>query len=234
MRLAAVHLCAHHALLPLQQVTQLEPLPTANLVKWRQQVRWYTAPLEQIVVKEEGIKTLADGTEVEVMMDTLREDVRTDLPHIRSADDQQQALFARFQDVEWTYVKPPAPAAGGATDPSVKWWRKVPQLKDPGGALSERWENELAYVVAWCTAKLLLMRQINDRCLDRMGLPAGFIDSLPKHAKVSAPPPPLRNGRARLRVVTPALGGGRAVVVRWSSRSRLAPRDGSQRHHPMH
>ena len=47
-------------------VTELGPVPATNLVKWRQQVRWYTAPLEQIIVKQEGLKTLADGSQVEV------------------------------------------------------------------------------------------------------------------------------------------------------------------------
>ena len=62
-------------------VTELGPLPAVNLVKWRQQVKWYTAPLEQIIVKEEGYKTLADGTQVEVMLDVVREDVRRTYPY---------------------------------------------------------------------------------------------------------------------------------------------------------
>ena len=33
-------------------VAELSPLPSVNIIKWRQQVRWYTAPLEQIIVKE--------------------------------------------------------------------------------------------------------------------------------------------------------------------------------------
>ena len=40
-------------------VAELAPLPSANLVKWRQQLKWYTAPLEQIIVKEEGVKRCA-------------------------------------------------------------------------------------------------------------------------------------------------------------------------------
>jgi hypothetical protein len=75
------------------QIAALEPLPQTNLSKWRQQVKWYTAPLEQIIVKEEGFKTLADGSQVEVMMDTLREDVRIELPKLVKADGEQQVRF---------------------------------------------------------------------------------------------------------------------------------------------
>ena len=52
----------------------LNPNPNPN------QVRWYTAPLAQIIVKEAGFKTLADGERVEVMLDVVREDVRRDHP----------------------------------------------------------------------------------------------------------------------------------------------------------
>jgi hypothetical protein len=45
-------------------VAELAPPPTVNVLKWRQQARWYLAPLEQIIVKEAGLKTLADGSEV--------------------------------------------------------------------------------------------------------------------------------------------------------------------------
>ena len=92
-------------------VAELAPLPPANVSKWRQQVRWYTAPLEQIIVKEDGVKTLEDGTEVEVVHDVVREDVRVELPILIKCDDEQQALYARFLDVEWHYVKPTAKEA---------------------------------------------------------------------------------------------------------------------------
>ena len=45
-------------------VEMLEPVPSANMDKWRQQITWYTAPLSQIIVKETAIKKLADGDEV--------------------------------------------------------------------------------------------------------------------------------------------------------------------------
>ena len=43
-------------------VVELRPPPAANLLKWRQQLCWYTAPLEQIIVKEEGVSMLADSS----------------------------------------------------------------------------------------------------------------------------------------------------------------------------
>ena len=48
------------------QLAELTPPPSSNLQKWRQELRWYTAPLEQIIVREPGYKTLADGERVEV------------------------------------------------------------------------------------------------------------------------------------------------------------------------
>ena len=166
------------------QVAELAPLPPANLVKWRQQAKWYIAPLEQIIVKEEGLKTLADGTQVEVMKDVLREDVRQQLPQLRACDDAQQALYARFIDVEWEYAKPKPPAGGAGESATAKWWKKVAVMK--GGdrtTLSEHWEKELSFVVAWAASQLAMCRQVNDACLERMETPEAFIEALPKHAK---------------------------------------------------
>ena len=61
--------------------------------------------------------------------------------------------------------------------------RKVPALKEAGGSLSNKWAVELASIVAWCTSKLVVLRGVNDRCLERMEVPAEFTESLPKHAK---------------------------------------------------
>ena len=43
------------------QLTELAPLPAANLIKWRQQLKWYLAPLEQIIVKEEVRRAVEGG-----------------------------------------------------------------------------------------------------------------------------------------------------------------------------
>ena len=142
---------------PLQQ---LEPLPAANLAKWRQQVRWYTAPLEQIIVKELGFKTLDDGEQIEVMHDVLREDIREYLPRLKQSDERGIALFPRFADVEWVYRKPAAPSGA---DPG-KWWRKVAAMPD-GKKLSSRWAAELSCMVAWAAEQLEMCREVNDASL---------------------------------------------------------------------
>ena len=72
------------------------------------------------------MRELADGTKVEVMLDVVRDDVRKDLPILSMIDDEQQALFARFVDVEWHYVKP---AAGGAAGDEQRWWRTAAAIE---------------------------------------------------------------------------------------------------------
>ena len=172
-------------------VAELAPLPPANVSKWRQQVRWYTAPLEQIIVKEDGVKTLEDGTEVEVVHDVVREDVRVELPILIKCDDEQQALYARFLDVEWHYVKPTAKEAadeaaapgGGGGGGGGQWWKKVAAMKAAHPQLSERWVSELRHVVLWASAALDACRTVNDACLARMATPEEVLEALPKHAK---------------------------------------------------
>ena len=115
------------------------------------------------------------------MQDVLRQDVRTHLPRLREVDDEQQALYARFFDVEWQYVKPTPPAAGEA--PAQKWWRKVPAIKAASGTLSERAAREVACMVTWCSAKVAVCRRVNDECIQGMVTPADFLEALPKHAK---------------------------------------------------
>ena len=136
------------------QVAELVPLPTVNLLKWRQQVKWYTAPLEQIIVKEDGYKTLADGTQVEVMLDVLREDVRTDLPRLSACDEEQQAIFARFIDTDWEYVKPGGADAAGGGGGGGQWWKKVPRLRAGSSTLSEHWTTELVCMIGWAEEQL--------------------------------------------------------------------------------
>jgi hypothetical protein len=175
-------------------VSELSLLPSANLRKWRQQVHWSTAPLDQIIVKEVGVKALADGTQIEVMMDVVREDVRVHLPKLRACDEQQQALYGRFVDVEWEYAKPTPPAAsggeagvaagcaaGGAAE--LKWWKKVAAMRESGARLSAQWANELASMVAWAAANVEMCRRVNDESLAFMPVPESYIESLPKHAK---------------------------------------------------
>lgn len=158
------------------QVAELAPLPSSSVQKWRQEVLWYTAPLEQIIVREPGYKTLADGERVEVMLDVLREDVRRDLPALLGTDDAQQVLFSRFVHVEWMYVKP-------SKEASLQWWRKVAVMKPEHTTLSPSWAAELRRMVCWAEHELVAIRSINDRCLERMENPADFLDALPKQAK---------------------------------------------------
>jgi len=162
------------------QVTQLEALPPANVKKWRQQIRWYTAPLGQIIVKETAMKMLDDGSEVEVMRDTLRDDIRTKLPMLIEIDDRMQALFVRFVDATWIYRKPTAEEQAASGD--AKWWRKVPAMPE-GTELSQRWISELGCVVVWATGQLRTCRDINDASIERMTVPEAYITKLPKNAR---------------------------------------------------
>ena len=73
--------------------------------------------------------------------------------------------------VEWVYVKPSAPAPGET--PNAKWWRKVPAIKAEGG-LTERWSKELAAMVTWCSTKLAVCRQVNDKCIQAHPHPLAY------------------------------------------------------------
>ena len=137
----------------------------------------YTAPLEQIIVKEEGVKMLADGTQVEVMKDVVRDDVRHHLPTLCAIDDEQQALYARFLDVDWEYVKPP-PAGGAGAAAGAKWWKKVARvIGGEGASLSDHWRGELQLIVKWAAGGLRRCRRINDACLERMETPEACVSA---------------------------------------------------------
>ena len=117
------------------------------------------------------------------MMDVLREDVRNDLPKLKEIDDEQQALYARFLDVQWEYVKPKAPSAGSSAPPG-QWWKKVAKMKGGVGAtLSDHWVKELSCIVSWAFESLSICRKVNDACIGRMETPEAFLEALPKHAK---------------------------------------------------
>ena len=174
------------------QIGELEPLAAATLAKWRQQIRWYLAPLEHIVVKREASRTLSDGSVVEVMEDALREDIATHLPLLREADELQQAVFTRFADREWGYRKRAAGGEGGEGADGGKWWKRVAALQDGRDDLSRRWRVELSCLVAWASRKIALCREVNDACLERMEVPPSFVEALPKHARALAIAEPIR------------------------------------------
>ena len=163
------------------QVTELEPLPQANLRKWRQQIRWHTEPLGMIVVKGTATKKLDDGSEIEVMVDSVREDIRVSLPKLEEMDNRMQALFARFSDADWKYRKltPDEQASAGA---SGKWWKKVPHLPD-GKELPARWVSELTCLVVWAHQQLRVCRDVQDAAIERMPVPDSFTEKLPKNAR---------------------------------------------------
>ena len=159
-------------------VAVLEPLPAVNLAKWRKEINWYTTPLSQIIVKETGTKTIADGSEIEVVVDVVRDDIRTQLPRLRELDEQMQAVFLRFADVEWEYRKL---TQDEQAKMAAQWWKKVPHL--PGGKkLSDDWTRQLGCIVMFASEQLRLCRAVNDACIARMVVPEAYLEKLPKNA----------------------------------------------------
>ena len=114
------------------------------------------------------------------MVDSLRSDVRDDLPLLVEADGRMQALFARFSDADWGYRKLTEEEKAGAS--AAKWWKKVPHVPD-GKRLSTRWVSELSCTVVWADAQLRDVRKVNDAAIARMSVPESYLDKLPKNAR---------------------------------------------------
>ena len=95
------------------------------------------------------------------------------------SDELLQALFLRFQDVEWEYRKLTAEEQTGAQ--SGQWWKKVAAMPK-GKQLSEGWVRELGCIVAFAGEQLKLCRAVNDACLERMPVPEAYVAALPKNA----------------------------------------------------
>lgn len=82
-----------------------------------------------------------------------------------------QALFLRFDDVEWSYRKLTAEEQAATT----QWWKKVPHMAEGGAPLSERWSSELGCIVTFAEERLRLCRACNDACIRLMPVPESYV-----------------------------------------------------------
>ena len=153
---------------------RLEPVAPANLRKWRRELEWYLAPLDVIVVKEAALRTLDDGSQVEIMESVTRADIKVFLPKLYQADQLLQAIFGvrLTGNTEWCYHPPDATATGAAGAAGAAgangaaaaaavtaaaehlWWGQPVWLSN--GQLSAGWTRELVSIALWASRLLQL------------------------------------------------------------------------------
>lgn len=151
------------------EVKELAAPRDASVDKWTRELSWLLAPCDEIVVREPATRERDDGTQVEIMVDRMRGDLRTGLPELARLDKEVLAILreAASEPREFSYDR-------SATREDGKWWIYRPVLD--GGELSARERVRLEALRERAAKATLRAQEINTAALADMPMPAAFLD----------------------------------------------------------
>lgn len=173
------------------QNLRLEPMNSEKKTMWKREMKCLLSVCDYIVEFIPKLRTLPDGTSLEIMESRPRSDIYMNLPALRKLDAMLIEILDSFKNREFWYEEHGSVPSNSTVLGSFrrvihreeKWWVPVPCV--PPGGLSEKSRKHLQHKRDSATQIHKAAMSINSSILSEMEIPETYVESLPKNGRES-------------------------------------------------